>query len=146
MHSSETPIAEKARRELLEVHSYERDAHLTCDLDAMMVNQGDRFTAVGDGGFRVLTGAEMRQIFVGAFEGATYHEFDDLEAPEIHVSGDGTLAWMAVRIRVWKSQTDSTGASQERRFVSTAIITYENRDGRWRRTGSSGNSVDRSSE
>lgn len=43
-------------------------------------------TAVGQGGFRVLTGADMRQIFVGAFDGATYHDFDDLEGPDIHVS------------------------------------------------------------
>lgn len=146
MQVSETQAAKKARRELLEVHSDERDAHLACDLDAMMLNQADRFTAVGDGGFRVLTGAEMRQLFVGAFAGATYHAFDDLEAPEIHVSDDGTLAWMAVRIKVWKSQIDKTGVTEERRFVSSAIYTYENRDGRWLRTGSSGHSVERPPE
>ena len=142
MQISESPVAKNAKRELLEVHSYERDAHLACDLDAMMSNQADSFTAVGQGGFRVLTGAEMHQIFVGAFDGATYHEFDDLEDPDIHVSDDGTLAWMAVRIKVWKSQTDKAGVTQERRFVSSAIYTYEKRDGRWLRTGSSGNSVD----
>ena len=143
---SETQAAKKARQELLEVHAYERDAHLACDLDAMMLNQADRFTAVGAGGFRVLTGDEMRQLFVGAFDGATYHAFDDLEDPEIHVSDDGTLAWMAVRIKVWKSQTDKAGVTQERRFISSAIYTYENRDGRWLRTGSSGHSVDQPSE
>jgi len=146
MQFVESQAAKKARRELLEVHSYERDAHLACDLDAMMVNQADRFTAVGAGGVRVLTGAEMRQLFVGAFDGATYHAFDDLEAPEIHVSADGTLAWMAVRIMVWKSQIDEAGVSQERRLVSSAIYTYENRDGRWLRTGSSGHSVEQPSQ
>lgn len=146
MQISETPAAKNARRELLEVHSYERDAHLACDLDAMMLNQADSFTAVGDGGFRVLTGAEMRQLFVGAFDGATYHEFDDLQGPEIHVSDDGTLAWMAVRIKVWKSQIDKEAMTQERRFVSTAILTYQNRDGRWLRTGSSGHNVEQPSE
>jgi ketosteroid isomerase-like protein len=142
MQFSVTPAAKKARRELLEVHAYERDAHLACDVDAMMLNQADSFTAVGDGGFRVLSGAQMRQIFAQAFNGATYHEFDDLEAPSVHVSDDGTLAWMAVRIRVWKSQIDKEGVTQERRFVSTAIRTYQNRDGRWLRTGSSGNNVE----
>ena len=146
MQISETPAAKNARRELLEVHAYERDAHLACDLDAMMLNQADSFTAVGNGGFRVLTGAEMRQLFVGAFDGAAYHEFDDLEAPEVHVSDDGTLAWMAVRVKVWKSQIDKEGVTQERRFVSSAIYTYENRAGRWLRTGSSGNSVDQPPE
>jgi hypothetical protein len=142
MQMSESPAAKNARRELLEIHSYERDAHLTCDLDAMMLNQADSFTGVGEGGFRVLTAAEMRQIFFGAFDGATYHEFDDLEGPDIHVSDDGTLAWMAVRIKVWKSQTDKAGVTQERRFISSAIYTYEKRDGRWLRTGSSGNSIE----
>jgi ketosteroid isomerase-like protein len=142
MQVSETPAAKRARRELAEIHAHERAAHLACDLDAMMLNQSDSFTAVGAGGFRVLTGAEMRELFVGAFEGATYHEFDDLEGPEIHVSADGTLAWMAVRITVWKSQIDKAGVTQERRFVSSAIYTYENRDGRWLRTGSSGHSAE----
>ena len=146
MPVSETQAAKKARRELLEVHAYERDAHLACDLDAMMLNQADRFTAVGAGGFRVFAGDEMRKLFIGAFDRATYHAFDDLEAPEIHVSDDGTLAWMAVRIKVWKSQIDQEGVTRERRFVSSAIYTYENRDGRWLRTGSSGHSVDQPSE
>jgi len=142
MQFSETPAAKKARRELLEVHANERDAHLACDVEAMMLNQSDSFTAVGDGGFRVLTGTQMRQIFVQAFNGATYHEFDDLEPPGVHVSDDGTLAWMAIRISVWKSQIDPEGVTQERRFVSTAIRTYQNRDGLWLRTGSSGNNVE----
>lgn len=142
MQVSETQAAAKAKRELAAVHSFERAAHLACDLDAMMLNQADSFTAVGAGGYRVLTGAEMRELFVGAFDGATYHEFDDLEGPEIHVSADGTLAWMAVRIKVWKSQIDKAGVTQERRFVSSAIYTYENRDGRWLRTGSSGHSAE----
>lgn len=72
MQVSETQATKEARKELLEVHSYERDAHLACDLDAMMLNQADRFTAVGDRGIRVLTGAEMRELFVGAFAGSTY--------------------------------------------------------------------------
>ena len=142
MQSLETQAAQDARRELLAVHAYERDAHLSCDLEAMMVNQADSFTAVIDGGFRVLTGAQMRRIFEDAFRDATYHEFDDLEAPAIHVSDDGTLAWMAVSIRVRKTQIDEAGMAQERRFISSAIYTYENRDGRWLRTGSCGKSVD----
>ena len=146
MQVSETQAAAKAKRELAAVHSFERAAHLACDLDAMMLNQADSFTAVGAGGFRVLTGAEMRQLFVGAFDGATYHEFDDLEGPEIHVSADGTLAWMAVRIKVWKSQIDKAGVTQERRFVSSAILTYQHRDGRWLRTGSSGHNAEQPPE
>ena len=142
MHFSETPGAKKGKRELLEVLAYERDAHLACDVDALMLNQADSFTAVGDEGLRILTGTEMRQIFVGAFDGATYHAFDDLGAPEIHVSDDGTLAWMAVRIKVWKSQIDGAGVTRDRRFVSSAIRTYANRGGRWLRTGSSGNNVE----
>lgn len=138
MQVSETVAARNAKQELLEVHTFERDAHLACDLEAMMRNQADSFTAVGDEGIKVLTGAQMRQIFKQAFDGATYHEFDDLEAPSIHVSDDGTLAWMAVRISVWKSQVDKDGVMQERRFISTAILTYQNRDGRWVRTGSRG--------
>jgi len=146
MHVSETQAAMEARRDLLAVHSHEREAHLACDLDAMMLNQADHFTGVGPGGFRVFDAAEMRQLFVGAFDGATYHAFDDVEAPQIHASDDGTLAWMAVRIKVWKSQIDKAGVAQERRFTSSAIYTYEKRDGRWLRTGSSGHSIDQPSE
>lgn len=144
MPFSKTPAAKIAKQELLRVHAYERDAHLACDLEAMMVNQAEEFTAVVDGGIRVLTGTQMREIFVGAFKDATYHMFDDLEAPHVHVSDDASLAWMAVRIRVRKTQTGQDGVTQERRFVSTAIYTYQYRDGRWLRSGSSGSSVDES--
>jgi hypothetical protein len=139
---SETPEAERARQELAEVHADERRAHFELDVEAMMRNQGDRFTSVSETGVRVLTAAHMREIFVEAFRNATYYEFDDLEAPSIHPSDDGTLAWMAVRLRVRKSQVDRAGTTQERRFVTTAIWTYARKGGVWLRTGSSGHSVD----
>lgn len=128
--------------ELLVVHDQERTAHLTTDVEAMMVHQGDEFVAVVEGGVHVLTGEQMRGIFTQAFEGATYLAFDDVEDPVIRVSDDGSMAWMAVKLRVWKTQLGASGEQLERRFISTGIRTYRRCDGTWLRTGSSGNSVD----
>jgi len=136
------PLERNAIEELMQVHSHERDAHISNDVDALMLNQADEFTAIGDGAIHHLTGEQMRQNFVRAFSDATYHEFDDLDEPEVHVSADGNLAWMAVRIGVRKTQTDESGATRERSFISTALQTYVKRDGRWLRTGTSGNIVE----
>jgi len=132
---------EKALKELMEVHRYEREAHFSNDVEGLMANQADEFTAVVDGEIHHLTGEQMRNNFVQAFKNATYHEFDDLEEPEIHVSADGSLAWVAVRIRVRKTQSDESGETKERRFLSAAIRTYAKQNGRWLRTGTSGNIV-----
>jgi ketosteroid isomerase-like protein len=101
---TQTPAAEKAGQELKEVHAYERDAHFGNDVDALMLNQADDFIAIAEGKVHHLTADQMRQNFVRAFKNATYHEFDDLEEPEIFASDDGSLAWVAARIRVRKSQ------------------------------------------
>lgn len=137
MKRAQTPASEKAIEELKEVHAHERQAHFANDVDALMANQADDVIAVVDGKIHHLTADQMRENLVRAFKNATYNEFDDLQEPEIFVSDDGSLAWLAVRIRVRKSQIDDTGASQERRFVSAAIRAHEKRNGRWLRTGTS---------
>jgi ketosteroid isomerase-like protein len=139
---TQTPAAEKAERELKEVRAYERDAHFANDVEALMRNQADDFIAIAQGKIHHLTADQMRQNFVQAFKDATYHEFDDLEEPEIFVSDDGSLAWVAARIRVRKSQIDGAGTSRERTFVSTAITTYEKWNGQWHRTSTSGSIVE----
>lgn len=137
----QSSVAKNAIEELLRVRAHERDAHFANDVDGLMLNQSDSFTAVVGGNIHHLTGDQMRRNFVQAFENATYHEFDDLEEPEVHVSNDGRLAWVASRIMVRKSQIDDTGKARERRFVSTSITTYE-KQGRWLRTATSGNVVE----
>jgi hypothetical protein len=129
--------AEQAVQELLAVHEHERTAHLDAAVEALMENQADDFTYVGNGVIRHLTGVDMRRNVEAAFRNATYHEFDDLEPPVIRAASDGCFAWMMVRINVRKSQPDETGAMRERSFVSAGIRTYEKRNGRWLRTGTS---------
>lgn len=140
MHSTSSTKA--TIQELLDVHEFERRAHFENDVEALMLNQAETFVAITEGAIHRLSGDDMRRNFEKAFQNATYREFDDVEPPEIRVSDDGTLAWMAVKISVRKSQPDENGAMKERSFVSTSIRTYEKRNGRWLRTGTSGNNVE----
>ena len=135
------PDQQTAIAELLAVHDQERTAHLTTDVEAMMLHQGDEFIATVEGRVHTLTGEQMRAIFVQAFDGATYFAFDDIEAPIIRPSTDGSMAWMAVTIRVRKTQTNESGQQHERNFISTGIWTYARHNGRWQRTGSSGHTL-----
>ncbi len=105
-----------------------------------MLHQADEFIATVEGHVHRLTGEQMRAIFIQAFEGAEYFAFDDIEPPIIRPSTDGSMAWMAVNIRVRKTQTSVSGEQHERNFISTGIWTYARRDGTWQRTGSSGHS------
>lgn len=129
--------AQQARQELLAMHADARAAHFAADVGALMAHQSDDFVYAGNGVIRRLTLDDLRRNISEAFANGNYHTFDDLEPPVIHVSADATMAWMAVSIRVRKTQTDGNGVSIERDFVSAGIRVYEKRGGAWVLTATS---------
>jgi uncharacterized protein (TIGR02246 family) len=120
-----------AKAELLALHQADRRAHFDCDVDAILSTIGPDFTFVRDGKIKVMTRDAVRKQFTQYFDGAQFSAWDDLEPPIIHVSPDGQMGWMIVRVKVVYTKTDSSGKKSEDESVIAWMSAYEKRDGKW---------------
>ena len=127
--------SEKEINELLKIHKQDREAHFRTDIELLLSHHPEEgFIAVTQGKISRRDKAAGRQRYETYFKQATYYEWDDLEPPIIRVSKDGTLGWMITRLKVRRTQKDSSGAEQEQKFVYAGITTFEKKEGKWIRT------------
>ncbi len=119
--------------ELLRLHAQDRRAHFGLDVGLILAHQGEPFVTVGNGRVEAASRDDVAAHFTRYFAGAEYAEWDDLEPPRIQISDDATLAWMIVRSRVRRSQTQPDGAVIQRQFVYAGLTGYAKRSGRWYR-------------
>jgi len=132
---SKTVDIEREKQTLLGMHAKSREAHFATAVEAAIEDLAEEQIIVRDGAVRRMTKGDMRQIMTGYLAGATFHEWDDIEPPLIKVSDDASLAWMITNTRVRFTKADENGNESETAFVYAGILTLENRDGRWVRTG-----------
>jgi len=117
--------------ELLKTHQADRQAHFRTDVDLLLADHPDEFISVSRGKIAKTKKADTRKMFEGYFKGAHYYEWDDLEPPIIRVSRDGSMGWIITRLKVRRTQKDSSGSEKEEKFVYAGIMTYEKRNGKW---------------
>jgi hypothetical protein len=120
-------------QQLLRIHESDRRAHFETSAKQLMEHGSDEFISVSNGKVQRTTRAENLKFFEEYFKGAKYYEWDDLEPPIVRVSNDASMAWMIVRTRVRRVQTQSSGEATERTFVYAGIMAYEKNGGRWLR-------------
>ncbi len=118
-------------QQLLEIHKSDRRAHFETSAKRIMEHGTDELISVSNGKIQRTTHAENLKFFEEYFKGAKYYEWDDLEPPIVRVSDDASMAWMIVRTRVRRAQTQSDGKETERKFVYAGIMAYEKKGGRW---------------
>lgn len=123
-------LKEEARNALQGIHRQDREAHLASDAEAASAFFDDPHIYVREGEIKRLALAEIKSSLREYFDGATFHEWDDLEPPIVHISGDASMAWMIVRLRIRYSRGE--GADEvERTSVYAGLTTFEARDGVW---------------
>ena len=127
---SKVDLADEVEQ-LLRIHESDRRAHFESSAKRIMEHATDEFISVSDGRVQRTTRAEDLKFFAEYFKGAKYYEWDDLEPPIVRVSNDASMAWMIVRTRVRRVQTQSGGKATERRFVYAGIMVYEKKGARW---------------
>lgn len=132
--TSNNEIMEQARQELLAIHARERQAHFDTDADALLAPFAESIVDVRNGAVQYVTHEAMLQTFRQYFKNATYHEWDDLQPPIVHVSPDAQLGWLITQTKVRRIQVDEAGESREREFIYAGIQTYEKREGEWKCT------------
>lgn len=117
--------------ELLAAHQADRWAHFQRDVDLLLQNQGPEFISATRGELFRASRAETRSRFERVFTAARYLEWDDLEAPVIAVSDDGTLGTTLIRIRVRRLENPGTPEAKESAFEYAGTMTYERQNGRF---------------
>ena len=123
--------AETAKAELLALHQADRRAHFHHDVDALVASLPPEFIYVRDGKIQTQTKVDLRKRFTEYFQGAEFSAWDDLEPPIIHVSPDGQMGWMVVRVKVVYSKTDAAGKRTQEQSVIAWMSVYEKQEGKW---------------
>lgn len=125
------------RVELLAIHESARTAHLTGDA-GLIAASADANVIMADGGsVRKQTAEQVRSFFSGYFQRVRYSQWSDQRPPEIAISPDGQIGWMAVAINARLSPTGQPQAI--RSFRSSWIATYRKVGCAWKMTGIASN-------
>jgi len=126
---------EKEKARLLELHQRDIKAHLAGDLEWLAGHSSDGFFSVDSGEIGFPPASEREEMFRSYLGRTTFTEYRDLRPPLVRVSDDGSLAWMAVQVKVAGTQKDAKGVERPLEFVSAWVMLYERRDGEWLRAG-----------
>ncbi|MCI0696447.1 DUF4440 domain-containing protein [candidate division KSB1 bacterium] len=122
---------EKEKAELLELHRQDRQAHFKRDAAAVAASLAPEMISVRAGEVWTATREENRRRFERYFHRAEFVEWDDLMPPIIHISPDGQMAWMVVRVKVKYDWADSTGKKSPEEYLSAWLSVYEKQEGKW---------------
>ena len=82
------------------IHTADRKAHFEINVELILAPIPDSYLDVRDGTGANISRQQISDIFTDSFVGTTYHKWDDMEPPVIHISADGTMAWMVDRVKV----------------------------------------------
>lgn len=118
------------RMTLLDMYRDGVRAHVELDADRLADRNSDDFLSASAGRISRSSREETRKFFKRYFEGATYHEYDDLEPPIVRISDDGSMGWIMNRVRVRRT-TKLDGKESEQHFVYAGLMIYERRGSGW---------------
>jgi hypothetical protein len=121
-------------RELLALHQADRRAHLDHDIQHLLAGVGGELLDVRDGGINHLSRDAVRKQFAEYFQTAQFTAWNDVEPPIVRVSGDGSMGWMIVRVRITYTEKDRSGKSVLQDAVMAWMSVYEKHNGKWTMT------------
>lgn len=125
---------EEAAAALRAAHETARRAHIEGKAELMAAGTADEVAVVSNGELRMTPKDKLIDFFRGYFARVKYLEWSDSEPPKIHVSPDGAMGWMGVKIRARYVETAKPEAG-EKAFRSSWIATYRRVGCEWRMTG-----------
>jgi len=114
---------------LLALHRQAREAHLTGNADLLASGTADHLLVISRAKIHRQSREDVRRFFQQYLAETRYSKWDDVLPPEIRLSPDRKMAWMAVHIRARAKQ-----AGEDLNFESAWIATYEKYAGQWRMT------------
>jgi hypothetical protein len=130
----ESTAHKNGERELLALHQADRRAHFDRDVQKLLAGLGGELLDVHDGNIHHLSREDVRKQFAEYFQKAHFTGWDDLEPPVVRVSGDGSMGWMIVRVRIRYTEKDDSGKSVVHDQTMAWMSVYEKHHGKWTMT------------
>ena len=127
--TSPTFAADPDTDALLALHRHAREAHLTGNAELLASGTANHLLVISRAKIHRQSREDVRNFFEQYLAETKYSMWDDVVAPEVRVSPDRRMAWMAVHIRARAKQ-----AGEDLDFESAWIATYEKHGGQWRMT------------
>ena len=125
--------------QLLALHQKALEAHMKSDIAMLLEDESEDYVVVSNGEVSSPTKKE-REAFLGPYLRATrFESYKDLIPPIVHLSPDGKLGWVIAQISAKGVQKKADGTDGKLEFICAWIELYENRNGRWLRTGNVSN-------
>ena len=141
--ATQCTTGEAAKAEILANHEVSRRAHLEGNAALMEPRMADEALIVSNGDISANSREKTLAFFKGYFSRVKYLEWSDAEPPRVHVSPDGQMAWMAVKVRARYLDRTKPEAG-EKKFKSSWIATYQRVGCAWKMTGNASAVVDES--
>lgn len=112
-----------AERQVLEVREQHRNAHFNKDAMKFVGSFTDDFISVNRGEITRPSGEQSLEMFQGYFDAVEFVKWDDVAAPEVRFSDDGSLAYVVTEKQVDLTYPGSEGETylDQTRFAWIAI-------------------------
>jgi hypothetical protein len=123
------------RSKILKLHRELIDSHLSGDVGKLLAAEPETVMTVFQGEVSFQSKDERLEIFGRYLETTRFDEYTDLIEPIVHVSEDGTAAWLVAKVKISGAHSDSTGIEKPFDSIWAWIELYEKREGHWRRVG-----------
>ena len=130
---------EADRRALLAHHEASLEAHRVNDPEFFIRNRSGNYTLVSRGKILQPTNEQTLERFKDYLGRTRFTEYRDLVPPTVRISRDGSMAWLAVQVKVAGVQTPDDGTETEIDVVWAWVSMYEKKGGRWINTGNASN-------
>jgi hypothetical protein len=124
---------------LMALHEKVIRAHQQNCVELLLEDESTDYVVASRGEVSRPTIAERRARLGPYFERTTFEEYRGVAEPIVTISGDGTLGWVVVQVRVRGEQRGSDGKKQAIAFTSAWIELYKKLDDRWYRVGNVSN-------
>lgn len=139
------PAARLARLDdlaaLATAHARVLEAHRRSDVALLLADANERSISSGRGVLRE-TGREELAARLGPYFAATrFTRYDDVVAPVLAVSADGTLGWLACQIEAAGTQSQASGPPQPVAFGYSWVELYARQNGEWRAIGNASSAL-----
>ncbi|HTS07738.1 MAG TPA: hypothetical protein VMP68_19340 [Candidatus Eisenbacteria bacterium] len=124
-------VQKQAESELLTLHKEERQAHFDHNITFLVSHVAPHMLDVRDGRVNRVSPDSVRDKFLQYFKNSRFSAWDDVDPPVVHVSVDGTVAWMILHVRIAYTTTDASGKTTNEDTEGAWMSSYEKQNGTW---------------
>jgi len=126
-----TPDPEAIKRDILDLHRLDIQAHLDGDVEHLVQGQSLNFTSIHSGEVRCPTPENTRAALTNYLDDTIFTEYRDLQEPVIGASRDGTVAWSIAQVKVAGHRASSLESPID--FTCAWVTIYRRQGDTWKR-------------